>query len=292
MLPGAHVFINGAPVDAASAVVSVFDHGFLFGDSIYEVLRTYAGRPFAVGPHLDRLAASADRIALALPMERATWEAEINRALATIDGEGYLRIIVTRGVGPLSFDPAGCAPARIFIAMPLPLPPESWFAQGVGVRLASVRRNDRRALDPAVKTGNYLNNVLAFIEAKAAGDADAIFVNGAGDLTEATASNLWWTDGHALFTPALDTGILAGVTRRLLIDALRAAGETVHEVHAGPEHLFAAREAFVSSTIREVLPIVRVNGLPVGAGVPGPVVARVRAVWHERVVNPFLSAAR
>ncbi len=280
---GTVVSIHGKILAPEQAVVSVFDHGFLFGDSVYEVVRTRRGIPVTLDEHLDRLEGSARQIYMELPWSRGEIGERVREAhRAAGNDESYFRIVATRGAGEISLLPDSCRdPLLIVIAKPLPVPPPSVARDGLSVALVARPRNDRRALNPGAKTGNYLNNVLALIEAKRAGADDAVLLNPAGMLAEATTSNLFLVKGGRVRTPTLDSGILAGITRDLLVREMPRAGLAVEEADLPAEALTAADEAFLTSTIRGVAPVTRVDGKAVGDGRPGPVTRRVAALYEE-----------
>ena len=263
--------------------MSVFDHGFLFGDSVYEVVRTRRGVPVTMAEHMARLRASAERIYMTLPWS----DAEIGERTAELlraagNPESYLRTIATRGVGEISLLPDTCRdPMLILIAKPLPVPPPSVMEDGIAVALVGRPRVDRRALDPGAKTGNYLNNALALIEARRTGAEDAILLNPEGLLAEGTTINVFLVSGGRVRTPTLDSGILSGITRSLLLREMAAAGIPVEEARLPEEALRAADEVFLTSTVRGVAPVSRIDGQPVGAGTPGPVARRVAALYEE-----------
>ncbi|NUN53673.1 MAG: aminotransferase class IV, partial [Planctomycetaceae bacterium] len=280
---GIVVSIDGRILPPEEATVNVFDHGFLFGDSVYEVVRTRRGRPVTMEEHLARLEGSARRIYMELPWSRAAIAARVAEANAAGgNAESYFRIIVTRGVGEISLLPDTCrSPCLIVIVKPLPAPPASVARDGLRVLVTGRPRNDRRALDPSAKTGNYLNNLLALVEAHRGGCDDAILLNPAGLLAEATTSNLFLVRGGRVATPALECGILAGITRDLLLREFPARGIAAEEGSYGAEALESADEVFLTSTIRGVAPVTSVDGRPVGDGRPGPVTRRVAALYEE-----------
>lgn len=282
---GIAVSIDGQLVEPDEARISIFDHGFLFGDSVYEVVRTRRGVPVTLDEHLERLRASAAEIYLDLPWSHDDLRAAVRRVLdAAGNDESYLRVIVTRGVGEISLLPDSCEkPGLIVLVRPLPVPPPSVAEQGLAVVVSGRVRNDQRALSPAAKTGNYLNNVLALVEARRDGADDAILLNPAGHVAEGTTSNVFFVEGDALRTPSLDCGILAGITRSLLVEALRGDGVEVEEGEYPVERLLGADEAFLTSTVRGVAPIRSLDGKPVGAGRPGPVARRVAEVYEREL---------
>ncbi|HZZ86525.1 MAG TPA: aminotransferase class IV [Anaeromyxobacteraceae bacterium] len=291
------VSIDGELVPPARAVVSVFDRGFLYGDSVYEVIRTYGGRPFEREAHLARLERSAERIGLELPWPGARFAAEIGRVLAAASavreapdpaaapwnaGELTVRLIVTRGGGELGLDPAlATEPKVILLALPLQAPPLS--AYDAGVTLALVGETPvGRPREPSAKTGAHLAHVLALREARAAGAHEALALDRDGFVTEGASSNLFLVKEGALSTPPLQAGILPGVTRAVVLGIARGAGLEVREVRLRPEDLAAADELFITSTAREILPATRLGAAPVGGGAPGPVTGRLHALFRAR----------
>lgn len=255
--------LDGAIVAEADARVPVLDRGFLFGDSIYEVVRTRGGVPFAFDEHFERLQASALGLGMELDLSPQELVRRIDATMTVADNpESYVRIIVTRGTGTAPNIDLSCAPGPLrWVVLVRPL-----GAPGGDVRLALVDRlrNDRRALDPAVKSGNYLNNVLGLREARQLGATDCVFLNAAGHVTEASTSNLFVVRGGTIATPRLDDGILAGVTRALLLAFCRERGDRVEERHLAAEDLRSADEVFLTSTLRDVAPVTHLDGAPIG----------------------------
>ncbi|HUB07804.1 MAG TPA: aminotransferase class IV [Myxococcales bacterium] len=277
------VSFDGRLLPPARARISVFDRGFLYGDSIYEVLRTYGGRPFELPAHLTRLGRSARLIGLRLPLRAAAFRRRIGAALhAARNRESYVRVIVTRGEGPIGLDPAlAVRPHVLVIVRPLHAPPAEIYRRGVSVSVVDVRRNLRQAIDPAAKTGNYLNNVLALREARARGGYEALMLDARGRVAEGSTSNVFAVFGARVVTPPLD-GILAGVTRGLVLALAGRLGLEARERPLRPEDLRRADELFLTSTLRELVPIVRVDGRRVGAGTPGPTTLRLLETFRRR----------
>lgn len=278
------VSIDRRPVPFADAKISVLDHGFLFGDSVYEVVRTVGRRLFAFDEHFDRLHASAEAIALDLPLSRSELREAVEREVPRVQdpGEVYVRIVVTRGEGLLDLSPESCAtPHLITIAKPLPVWPRSWYEEGIELRVVERMRNPRRAVSPAIKSGNYLNNVLALIEAKRAHANDALMLNEHGFLTECTTSNVFFARDGVLETPALECGILAGVTRAMVLDVARKVGIVAREGHFTVDDLHRADEAFITSTTKDLVPVRAVDGVRLGA--PGPLARRLTELFRARV---------
>ncbi|HEY7374095.1 MAG TPA: aminotransferase class IV, partial [Polyangia bacterium] len=265
------------------AKVSVLDRGFLYGDSVYETIGTMYGRLFAAREHLDRLDRSARRIGLRVP-PRAEIEAAIAETVAAAGNpETRVRVMLTRGVGKLDLDPASCDDCRlVVIAFPLGAPTPEMFEKGVGVAIVSVTRNSPSAIDPAVKSGNYLNNVLALGEARRSlGAYEAILCAGDGSVAEGASSNVFAVVRGQLWTPQPEVGILDGITRAKVLELARGDGIAVFERRIEPDELRGADEAFLTSATRGVLPIATIDGRPVGAGTPGPVTRRLMALYDQ-----------
>jgi branched-chain amino acid aminotransferase len=264
------VFIDGRITDEGGALVPVLDRGFLYGDSVYEVTRTAGGRPVDLGRHLDRLDRSAAAIGLEVP-PRATLVDAVGATLATAgNAESYVRVIVTRGGGEIGLDPAlADRPRLIVIVRPYAVPDETLYENGVAIAIVDVRRNPRRALDPSIKSGNYLNNILGLREAKARGAYECVMMNGDGWIVEGSTSNVFIVRGDALRTPAAGDGLLDGITRGRVLELARAAGIHADEAHLGPDDLHRSDEVFLTSSLRGVMPVVRVDATPISGGRPG-----------------------
>ncbi len=274
----ATVNVNGRVFDQEHAVISVFDHGFLYGEGVYETLRTYNGQPFLFERHMLRLRRSADMLALGVPLTDAEIDARFRDTMRTAglgdgaDGEAYLRILVTRGIGELTYDPTACpTPSVIVIAKRHVSPPAEVFDRGVKVALVPIVRNHPGSVNPLIKSNNLLNNALAMQEAFRRGGFEGVMRNYRGELAECTQSNLFIVTNGAALTPPLDAGLLPGITREFLFDVGREAGITVREAVLRDADLFGADESFLTSTTREVVPIVQVDDRTIGSGRPGPV---------------------
>ncbi|MDF1660485.1 MAG: aminotransferase class IV [Planctomycetota bacterium] len=279
------VSINGVLTDPKQASVSIFDHGFLFGDSVYEVVRTIHGRIFAFEPHIDRLFSSAQQIGLEIPWSREDLRKDVVALLkhSQLEEEAYVRLILTRGVGELNIDPSSCrAPQIILIAKALPRLPASAYTDGIVLSLVNTKRNSKHATNPGIKSGNYLNNVLALMEARKNKALEAVMLNENGFITECTTSNVFLVKDSKILTPSLECGLLAGVTRKLVLSRARAEGLTVEEGFFKPEDLVAVDEAFITSTTRDVVPVSRIDDRSLGV-VPGPVTKRVAALYQDEV---------
>ena len=255
-------WIDQSIIPAREATISVFDHGLLYGDGVFEGLRFYFNKTFMLEAHLDRLQASADAIDLALPMTLA----EIGNAIADLvdafPGEsGYLRLVVTRGVGSLGIDPKKCPHPNLFIiADELSVMDVSDPSLGIRLHVAETRRTPVECLDPRIKSMNYLNNILARIEANRAGCDEALMLNLDGKICEGSVDNLFLVRSGELLTPPIEDGMLAGVTRAVVIEVARAAGIPCHQTSLVLEDLYAADECFLTGTGAELIPVREVGG--------------------------------
>jgi branched-chain amino acid aminotransferase len=263
----------------------VLDRGFLYGDSIYEVVRTYGGVPVTLGPHLDRLQRSADLLGIRIPVDRRELVARLRDTVAAAgNAESYVRVVVTRGAGEIGLDPAlGTDPLLAIIAAPLKRIPPEWQEKGVRVSLVHVGRGPAGSVPGGVKSGNYLANLMALGQAKRAGSEEAILVDTDGCVTEGSTSNFFLARGGRLVTPALDRFILEGITRRIVLRLAREAGLPVDERPVRLDDLRGADEALLTSTLREVVPVVRIDEATVGSGLPGPVALDLLRRFRERV---------
>ncbi len=289
--------MNGVLVPPDQAKVSVFDRGFLYGDSVYEVIRTYRRRPFELDRHLARLRRSAERLSLAMPWGEERVRQEVLRTFAAAPdlrapdpdpapwnvGEISLRVIMTRGAGDLGLDPALAVDAvAIVIAAPLRGPPLRAYGEGVACRIVGVRHDAPESADTTAKTGAHLSNVLAVAEARRAGAHEALLLDRDGLVAEGASSNVFVVRGGRLGTPPLAIGILEGVTRGIVIALARASGLAVEEAPLRPEDLCAADELFLTSTAREVLPVTVLDGRAVGSGKVGEITTRVHRMFRAR----------
>jgi branched-chain amino acid aminotransferase len=290
-MPGA-VFVNGRVTAEADAVVPVFDHGFLYGEGVYEVCRTYHGQPFLLDRHLTRLRASAGLIALPVPYDDDAFAEHIRATMAVAEllpwrpggPDAYIRLLLTRGVGELTYDPSACkSPTLVIIARQHHAPPPKAYEEGVGVAIVPIQRNAPEALNPLIKSNNLLNNALAMQRAIAEGGFEAVMRNHLGELAECSQSNLFLVSRGQVQTPPLRAGLLAGITRQLVLEICDDEGIPREERTLGDEDLFRADEAFLTSSTREIVPIVRVDRAVIGDGRPGPVTARLRAAFSARV---------
>ena len=280
------VVMNGVVVDPAEAKISVFDRGFLYGDSVYEVVRTYAGRPFALDEHLRRLERSAERIGMELPVSIETLVEEVEAALAAAaNAESYLRIVVTRGAGEMGLDPSLAEdPVRLVIVRALVTHDARLYVAGAKVALVLPFRAPTEPTPAGnPKTGNYLLNVLAVAEAKRRGAHEALLVDREGHVLEGASSNVFVVKAGGIVTPPLIEGILEGITRHHVLALARDLGIETRQATLVPADLLAADEVFITSTIREVVPVTDVDGAQIAGGQPGPVTRRLMANFHTRV---------
>jgi branched-chain amino acid aminotransferase len=283
---GATVFVNGKIGDGATASVPVFDHGFLYGEGVYETLRTYHRVPFLFDRHVHRLHHSAELMALPVPFDDATLLGHIRDTMNAHSGgldEAYIRVLLTRGVGELSYSlDATPAPTLVIIVKPFVPPPARTFTDGIRLSLVSVRRNHPHALNPMIKSNNLLNNALAMQEAMRAGADEALMRNQDGDLVECSQSNFFVVKNGEALTPPLSAGLLPGITREFVMEMAGALGVPAREARLTPEDLASADEAFITGTTREVTPVVQVDDLRIGPGKPGPHTTRLLAEFRQR----------
>jgi len=274
------ISVNGRIAGDTDATVPVLDHGFLYGEGVYEVLRTYHGQPFLFDRHMRRLRNSAGMIALEIPVTdddvlRMIDETLEAGALARpgVDGpQGYIRVVLTRGVGDLSYDPATCRnPTIVIIARPHEPPRDDIYEDGVRVSLVPIVRNHPRSLNPLIKSNNLLNNALAMQHALKHGGFEAVMRNHGGDISECSQSNIFVVRNGTALTPPLEAGLLAGITREFLFEVAHAVGVPVAERVIRDQDLLGADEVFLTSTTREVVPVVKVDEHQIGRGSPGPV---------------------
>ena len=279
------IWVNGQLVEPEQAVVSVFDHGLLYGDGVFEGIRIYSGRIFRSAAHIDRLYDSARAIRLEIGLTKGQMAEALDqtvRANGVVDG--YIRLVVTRGPGNLGLNPFQCQRPNVFIiAGQIQLYPKEMYELGMSTIIARTRRMHPSMLSPQVKSLNYLNNILARIEAVDAGAPEALMLNADGMVAEGTGDNVFMVRGGLVLTPPPEDGILVGVTRQLVIELCRTLGIPVAEKSIRPEELYAADECFLTGTAAEVIPITRVDGRAIGAGRPGPVTARLRAAFHDLI---------
>lgn len=281
--------INGQIVGPEKAFVSVFDRGFLYGDSIYEVTFTINSRPFMLEEHLDRLWFSASRLALPIHLTKDELQMEIEKTLAALgEARAYIRIIITRGEGEISLDPHTATKNNlVIITKPLSANPAWWYEKGVSVIIADTKRNPINSIDPNIKSGNYLNNVLAMAEARDQGVFDAIMLNHQGQVTEGTTSNIWCVKNGVFFTPPTSAGLLSGITRQTLISLARDHGMSVQEENLTPKDLHDAGEVFLTSSTKLIVPITKIDSRLVSDGTPGPKTRELLGIYSQWIENQY-----
>jgi branched-chain amino acid aminotransferase len=279
----AKIYIDGKFYSEANAKISVFDHGLLYGDGIFEGIRFYNGRVFRLEEHLERLWDSARSICLEIPM---TQEEMTEAVLETIRQnhlhDGYIRLLVTRGIGNLGLNPEQCkSPSVIIIAATIALYHEDFYRKGLSIVTCATRRSNPASLNPAVKSLNYLNNVMARIEANLAGADEALMLNDAGNVAECTADNVFIIDRDQIFTPPITAGALRGITRSIVFEIAAEFGLSVVEADFTRHDVFVADECFLTGTAAEIVPVVKADGRLIGNGKPGPITKRIIARFRE-----------
>ena len=279
------IYLNDRFVKEEEAVISVFDHGFLYGDGVYETIRSYGRRIFMRDQHLARLRRSADAIGLTIPIPVHQWPALLHEAMTRNDvghehTDAYLRITISRGAGDIGLDPALCPiPTVVVMAKPLRPPSPEQYRHGVNLIVANTRRNLPSALSPQIKATNFLNNILAKREAIAAGAFDSILLNWESHLTECTISNLFFVRVGTLCTPALACGLLDGITRDVVLTLAQEATIPIDEGRFGIETIYTADECFLTNTSMEVMPVTLVDGHQVGNGTVGPLTQQLHRLF-------------
>ena len=279
------IFMNDRLVPEEEAKVSVFDHGLLYGDGVFEGLRSYSGRVFRLDAHLDRLWASARAISLEIPLAKDVVAKAVNDTLAANKlVDGYVRLLVTRGAGSLGLDPNRTKnPQVIVIADTISLYPREFYEKGLRIVTAATQRVHSAALSPRIKSLNYLNNIMAKLEGLQAGCVEALMLNHKGEVAECTGDNLFVVRSGRLLTPPPDAGILEGITRGAVMELAHAAGIECREATLTRYDLYTSDECFLTGTAAEVIPVVEIDGRKVGAGTPGPITARLTADFHTLV---------
>jgi branched-chain amino acid aminotransferase len=277
------VYIDGKLYDKEDAKISVYDHGLLYGDGVFEGIRSYSGKVFRMAAHLERLWNSAKAIWLTVPITKEEMARAIEDTLAANDiKDGYIRVVVTRGVGTLGLDPNRCSnPQVIIITDLISLYPEELYRKGLEIVTVSTVRNHPAALSPRVKSLNYLNNILAKIEGLQAGCIEALMLNHKGEVAECTGDNLFLVRGGRLLTPPNEAGILEGITREAVMELAREAGIEVREVALTKHDVYIADECFLTGTAAEVVPVVKVDSRTIGDGAPGPITCKLSEQFHR-----------
>jgi len=271
------IHVNGKLVPKEQATVSVFDHGFLYGDGIFEGIRCYEGNIFRLEPHIDRLYESAKTIGLEIPYSRDEMiRATLDAVAANGQKNAYIRLVVSRGTGDLGIDPAKCPkPTVVIISADIALYPPEFYEKGIRLITASIRRIPIESLDPRIKSLNYLNNILAKIEAKNAGVPEALMLNHHGYVAECTADNIFIVSKGEVKTPDLMQNALGGITRQAVLDLARRAEIPAHECVLGLHDIYNADECFLTGTGAEIVPVIEVDNRKIGSGRPGPFTKRL-----------------
>ncbi len=296
--------VNGQILRWDEAKVSVFDRGYLYGDSLYEVIRSYQGQLYLLDDHLKRLEKSAALCKMTLSQNLEVYRDEIYRTFQLFKTqpensklEAYVRIILSRGIGKIGFSPSCLVSPTQYtlIVQPVEIPNEEKYKNGIHLQVSDRLRNDRRALDPAMKSGNYLNNLLAYLEATSELPPpnhssppvtptppfeDALLCNEEGHITEGTTFNVFYVRRGILTTPPLDIGILEGITRRKILELAKNAQLPIREVRFPRERLYQADEVFITSTLKEVLPVTRIDSIQIGKGIPGPLTVQLQEMFR------------
>ena len=267
------------------AFISVFDHGLLFGDSVYEVFTTYKGKLFTEKEHLTRLKTSAMAISLKIPFTDEYLLEEMQKTIdAAENNESYARMVITRGRGEIHISPVSCnSPTMILYVKEAEKYPEEYYSKGISIAVVSTKRNLKDSLNPGIKTGNYLNSVLAIIEAEKLGAHDGLMLNSDGFVSECTTSNFYLVKSGHVKTADPECGILMGITRKMLIDVARENGITVEECKISPEEIFAADELFITSTTKGVMPVTVCDRKKIGEGKPGPISIKLRSLYQKKL---------
>jgi branched-chain amino acid aminotransferase len=285
----ATVNVNGRVFDQEHAVVSVFDHGFLYGEGVYETLRTFNGEPFLFDRHMQRLRNSAGMLRLSVPLADEDLKRRCRDTMDAAglgggaDSEAYIRILLTRGIGELSYDPGACpVPSVVVIVKPQVDPPPEAYEKGITLAVVDVVRNHPGSVNPLIKSNNLLNNALAMQEAARRGAFEGIMRNFRGELAECTTSNLFLVSGGVALTPPLTSGLLPGITRAFLFEVGADVGIVVRETVLRDDDLLKADEVFITSTTRGVVPATRIDDRVVGSGAPGPVTRALRRAYEQK----------
>ena len=279
------IYINGEFHDKENAKISVYDHGLLYGDGVFEGMRSYSGKVFRLEQHLDRLYESALAICLRIPISKEQMALDVNKTLQVNSfTNAYIRLVVTRGSGSLGLDPNRTSnPQVIIIADSISLYPEEHYQNGLKIITASTIRSHPAALSPRVKSLNYLNNIMAKIEGLQAGCIEALMLNHKGEVAECTGDNIFIVKNGTILTPPKDAGILEGLTRNAILDLAKELGIVAHETTLTRHDLFVADECFLTGSAAEVIPVVSLDSRPIGQGKVGPVTTKLMAAFKKLV---------
>jgi branched-chain amino acid aminotransferase len=279
------IYINGEFHDKENAKISVYDHGLLYGDGVFEGMRSYSGKVFRLEQHLDRLYESALAICLTIPISKEQMALDVNKTLQVNSfTNAYIRLVVTRGSGSLGLDPNRTSnPQVIIIADSISLYPEEYYQNGLKIITASTVRSHPAALSPRIKSLNYLNNIMAKIEGLQAGCVEALMLNHKGEVAECTGDNIFIVKNGTILTPPKDAGILEGITRNAILDLAKELGIVAHEVTLTRHDLFVADECFLTGSAAEVIPVVSLDSRPIGQGKVGTVTTKLMAAFKKLV---------
>ena len=279
------IYLNGKLVPKEEAKVSVFDHGFLYGDGVFEGIRIYNGRIFKLKEHIERLYASAHAIDLKPPLtQEELLQATVETVRANNLRDGYIRIVISRGEGDLGLDPQKCPnPTVVIIADKIAIYPQEVYKKGMKIITVYTRRNSPQALNPNIKSLNYLNNILAKIEANRANVPEAIMLSIEGYVAEATGDNIFIVKNKTLITPPLHLGVLPGITRQTVIELAKERGIITEEKPFTLYDVYTADECFLTGTAAEIVPVVEVDGREINGGVPGEITLLLMKDFHEYV---------
>ena len=280
---GLQIYISGKLYEKEDAKISVYDHGLLYGDGVFEGIRVYSGKVFRLEQHLERLWNSAKAIWLQIPISREEMaQAVCDTVQVNQIQDGYVRLVVTRGAGTLGLDPNRTShPQVIIIADCIALYPPGYYEKGLEIITVSTVRNHPAALSPRIKSLNYLNNILAKIEGLQAGCEEALMLNHKGEVSECTGDNIFLVSKGTLFTPSVDAGILEGITRAVVIELAGRAGIPVRETPLTKHDVYIADEVFLTGSAAEIVPVVKIDSRPIGNGQPGPITRQLIALFHE-----------
>jgi branched-chain amino acid aminotransferase len=279
------IYINGKYYDKPDAKISVYDHGLLYGDGVFEGIRIYSGKAFKLQDHVARLFESARSIKLEMPISQDEMCKAINDTIALNKKiDGYIRPIVTRGAGSLGLDPRKCSdPQVIIIVDDITMYPPEMYENGMEIATVSTIRNHPNALNPRIKSLNYLNNILAKIEGIQAGCLESLMLNHKGEIAECSGDNIFLAKNGVLRTPPIDAGILEGITRNTVIELARKAKFTVEEIALTRHDVFVADECFLTGTAAEIIPVTVCDARPIGTGKPGPITKQLREAFFRVV---------
>ena len=280
------IYLNNKLVPKSKAVISVFDHGFLYGDGVYETLRAYNGVVFKIDEHISRLFRSASMIGLKIPKTHENIKKAVYKTIKTNKhNEAYIRLSVSRGPGPIGLDPELC-PKPTFVIMSIAFKdyPKAYYQKGVKISIVNIRRNFEGALNPRIKSLNFLNNILAKIESKKRGAYEAIMLNHRKHVAEGTITNIFFVNSNVLCTPSVDVGILDGITRRIILDTAKKLKIKTKQGKFTRKHVYRAQEVFISNTTMEVMPVSEVDGIKIGKGI-GKITKILHSAYKKQVAD-------